>query len=116
MPLHITDTLEQVAVSFSGTNDNLVIAAPGVGKHIAIDFLMFLPSADVSLTIYNGTHAAGTAISGVLPFKANQPIIVENTIQNPEGIITCGDNQAFNLYSTGSSTITGMCRYRIIGK
>jgi hypothetical protein len=114
--MNYLDTLESVAVSFSATNDNIVIAAPGAGKYLAIDFLMFVPSADVTLTLYKGTHAAGTALSGALPFKANQPIIIENAIKNEHGVITCDDNLSFNIYSSGSSTITGLCRYRIINK
>lgn len=110
------ETLESVPVSFSATNDNTIIAAPGDGKYLAIDFLMMVPSADVTLTLYAGTHAAGTALSGALPFKANQPIIIENAMENEHGVITVDNNLLFNIFSSGSSTITGLCRYRIINK
>lgn len=110
------ETLESVAVSFSATGDNVVIAAPGDGKYLAIDFLMFVPASDVTLTLYKGPQASGTALSGALPFKANQPIIMENAIHNEHGVITVDNNSAFNIFSTGSSTITGLCRYRIINK
>ena len=110
------ETLESVAVSFSATGDNIVIAAPGNGKYLAIDFLAFVPSADVTVTLYEGPSSSGTALSGAMPFKANQPIIMENAIHNEHGVITCDNNLAFNISSTGSSTITGLCRYRIINK
>lgn len=113
---HYIETLESVAVSFSATGDNIVIAAPGAGKYLAIDFLAFVPSGDVTVTYYSGPQASGTALSGAMPFKANQPIIMENAMENEHGVITCADNQAFNIYSTGSSTLTGICRYRIINK
>lgn len=110
------ETLENAAVSFSATGDNIVIAAPGAGKYLAIDFLQFVPSADVTITLYRGTSAAGTALSGAMPLKANQANTIENAIHNEHGILTCLDNQAFNMFSSGASTITGFCRYRIINK
>lgn len=110
------ETLEQKVLSFSATGDNIVIAAPGAGKYLAIDFLAAVPSADVTLTYYRGPQATGTAISGAMPFKANQPIIIENAMHNEHGVITCDDNESFNIYSSGSSTITGFLRYRIINK
>lgn len=110
------ETLESAVVSFTGTGDNTVIAAPGAGKYLAIDLLAIVPSADVTLTFYSGASSGGTALSGAMPFKANQPIIVENAIHNEHGILTCNDNGLFNIYSSGSSTITGFCRYRIINK
>lgn len=119
--MNFIETFEQGAVSFSGTGDNVVIAAPGAGKYLAIDFLQFVPSADVSLTLWNGL-STGTptstnyAISGAMPFKANQPDTIENSVRNEHGIITCDDNQPFNMYSSGGSTVTGFIRYRIINK
>lgn len=114
--MNYIETLENGVVNFNGTGDNTVIAAPGAGKYLAIDFLAIVPSADVTLTIYSGPNASGTALSGAMPFKANQPIIAENAMHNEHGVITCNDNQSFNLYSTGSSTVTGWVRYRIINK
>lgn len=114
--MNYIETLEQAVVSFTGTGNNIVVAAPGAGKYIAVDFLAIVPSADVTLTFYTGPAASGTAISGAMPFKANQPIIVENAMHNEHGVVTCADNQAFNISSSGSSTITGFIRYRIINK
>lgn len=114
--MNYIETLENIAVTASSTGDNIVIAAPGAGKYLAIDFIAIVPSADVTITLYDGTHAAGAALSGAMPFKANQPIIAENAIKNEHGVITCSDNSSFNLYSSGSSTITGWIRYRIINK
>ena len=114
--MNYIETLEQKVLSFSATGDNIVIAAPGAGKYLAVDFVSFVPSSDVTVTFYQGPQASGTAISGAMPFKANQPIIIENAIKNEHGIITCDDNQSFNIYSTGSSTLTGFLRYRIINK
>lgn len=110
------ETLEQTPVSFSATGDNIVIVAPGDGKYLAIDFLQFIPSADVTLTLYSGPQASGTAISGAIPFKANQADTIENAMKNEHGVITCDNNASFNMYSSGGSTVTGFCRYRIINK
>lgn len=110
------ESLENGVVSFSATGDNTVIAAPGAGKYLAIDFLQFVPSADVTLTYYAGPQASGTALSGAMPFKANQAVTIENAMHNEHGIITCDNNTAFNIFSSGTSTITGFCRYRIINK
>ncbi len=106
------ETLEQGVVSFSGTGDNTIIAAPTGGRYLAIDFLQMVPSADVSLTLKSGS----TAISGIVPYKANQANTIENSMGNEHGVVTCEPNSAFVIGSTGSSTITGFIRYRIIGK
>jgi len=115
------ETFETGAVSFSGTGDNTIIAAPGAGKYLAIDFLQFVPSADVTLTMWNGPSTVSPtntnfAISGDMPFKANQPNTIENAVRNEHGILTCDDNQPFVIKSSGASTVTGFMRYRIINK
>lgn len=110
--MNYIETLEQAAVSFSATGDNTIITAPGDGKYLAIDFLTFVPSADATLTFKDGS----TAISGAMPFKANQPMTVENAMKNEHGVLTMSNNSAFVIGSSGSSTITGFIRYRIINK
>ena len=110
--MNYIETYRNAVVSFSATGDNTVIAAPGAGKYIAVDFLQFVPSADVTITYKNGA----SALSGAMPFKANQAVTIENANHNEHGVITCDDNQAFVINSTGSSTITGFCRYRIINE
>lgn len=106
------ETLESVAVSFSATGDNTIIAAPGDGKYLAIDFLQFIPSATVTLTLKSGS----TSLTGAMPFAAGQANTMENAMRNEHGVVTCGNNEAFIIGSTGSSTISGICRYRIINK
>lgn len=114
--MNYIETLESVAVNFSGSGDNTVIAAPGDGKYLMIDFLQFVPASDVTLTYYNGPSSTGTAITGAMPFKANQAVTIENAIRNEHGVITCGNNQPFVINSNGAVAITGFCRYRIFNK
>lgn len=115
------ETLEQLAVSFSTSGDNTVIPAPGAGRYLAIDFLQFVPAADVTITYWNGpsTGAPTTtnyAISGAMPFKANQPVSIENALHNEHGVLTCDDNQPFVINLGSAVSVTGFTRYRIINK
>lgn len=110
------ETLENTAVNFTASGDNTVIAAPGDGKYLAIDFLQFVPAGDVTITYWNGPSATGTAISGAMPFKANQAITSENAMKNEHGVITCGNNQPFVINLGSAVACTGFCRYRIINK
>lgn len=119
--MNYIESFEQAAVSFSASGDNTVIAAPGAGKYLAIDLLMFVPTGSVTLTLWNGpsTGAPTTtnyAISGALPFLANQPITIDNSVHNEHGILTCDDNQPFVINSNGAVAVTGIIRYRIHNK
>lgn len=115
MGYEYNETLEQAVVSFSASGDNIVIAAPGDQKYLMIDFLLLVPASDVTMTLYSGTPG-GTAISGGMPFKANQVITLENAIKNEHGVITCGNNAAFVINTGGAVAVTGFCRYRIFNK
>ncbi len=105
------ETLEQDVVNATVVGDNTIIAAPGAGKYLAIDFLLFVPSADTTITFKKGV----TPFSGAMPLKASQVATIENAMKNEHGVLTCDDNQAFVINSTGG-VLTGLIRYRIIGK
>lgn len=109
------ETLETVVINFSASGDNIIIPAPGDQKYIAIDFIQLVPAADVTLTYYSGTPG-GVALSGPMPYKANQVITIENAMKNEHGVITCGNNAAFVVNTNAGVAVTGFARYRIYNK
>lgn len=104
--------LRNAVVSISTSGDNTLIAAPTTsGNYLAIDFLAFLPTSSVSITLKSGT----TDLSGPLPLDAKQTITFENTFQNVRGVITCAPNEAFVMNLGGAIQVGGIIRYREVG-
>ena len=111
MPYAI-DKRIQLSVNTSTSGDNELIAAPGSGSFLAIDFLTLHPNGGAQTLIIK--RASTEVFREVL--DDNQPFTVENAIHDPEGIITCGDNEAFNLNLSAATQVTGYIKYRIINK
>ena len=108
----IDEKLQSLALSISTNGDNSVIAAPGEGQYLAIDFISFFPTTAVTVTMYSGT----TALSGAMPLDAKQTITWENSSRNQDGVITCADNSAFIINLGGAIAVNGLIRYRIVGR
>lgn len=99
----------QVAISKSTQAIEALVAAPGAGKRIAIDFITLNPSGGANTVTLTGTIAPAFVLND------NQPLTFENTIQDPEGILHCDDNGAFSLTLGSATLVEGFLTYRIIG-
>lgn len=107
-----TGNLRKADIHHNTSGDNAIIAAPGVGKHIVIDFITLIPTAAVTVQMKDGD----TNYGGAFPLDAKQPFTFENTLHQDCGIITLGDNKAFNINLNGAVYVDGFVRYRVIGE
>lgn len=98
-----------VAISKNTQTIEAIVAAPGAGKRIAIDFITLNPSGGANTVTMTGS------IAPALVLNDNQPITFENAIHSPEGIFPCDDNQAFSLTLGAATQVEGYLLYRIIG-
>lgn len=106
------EKLQNTVINISTSGNNTIISAPGAGHYIAIDFLALLPTTAVSVQFI---AEADIAITGPFPLDAKQAITFENATQNQDGVLTCGDNQAFIINLGGNVQVGGFIRYRIVG-
>ena len=107
----ILEDLLKANIDISASGDNQIIAAPGAGKYLAIDHINLIPTSAVTLKFRSGT----TDVSGPYPFDAKQTIALDNAMQGQKGVITCADNQAFNINLGSAVQVGGFCAYRIVG-
>lgn len=110
--MNYIETLEKADITVSASGDNTIIAAPGAGKYLAIDFLSFIPSGNVTIQLKDGA----TAYGGPLPVVSGQPLTWENAMHNEHGVLTMSDNSAFVINLNSAVQIGGIIRYRIINK
>lgn len=85
-----------------------IIAAPGAGKRIAIDFLTLNPSGGANIVTLTGLIAVPLALND------NQPLTFENAIQNREGIFPIEVNTAFKITLGSATQVEGYALYRIL--
>ncbi len=85
-----------------------IIAAPGAGKRIAIDYLVLNPSGGNNVVTLTGKAAVPFGLND------NQALILENSPHLPEGIYPCSVNQAFSLALGAATQVEGYALYRII--
>ena len=85
-----------------------IVAAPGAGRRLAIDFVTLNPSGGANSVSMTGT------IAPVFVLNDNQPLTFENTIHNPTGIFLCDVNQAFSLTLSAATLVEGYVIYRIM--
>ena len=105
------EKLNKSDINISTSGDNSIISAPGAGHYLAIDFITLLPTTAVAVQFITGS----TNYGGSFPLDAKQALTFENGIQNQDGVITCGDNEAFKINLGGNVQVGGFIRYRIIG-
>ena len=108
----IDEKLQKADINISSSGDNTVIAAPGSGQYIAIDFISFFPTTAVTVQFKDGA----TSYGGALPLDAKQTITWENSFRNQDGVITMSNNSAFVMNLGGAIQVSGLIRYRIIGR
>lgn len=88
-----------------------LIAAPGAGKRIAIDYLVLHPSGGANdITLY-GSIATTWRLSD----QESSPIFA-NSIHSPMGIFPCDDDQAFSIALSAATVVEGYAIYRIVGQ
>jgi hypothetical protein len=110
--MNYIETLRKADININLSGDNTIIAAPGVGKRIFIDFIAFIPTTSVTVQLKDGT----TAYGGGLPLTQNQGVVFENSPQNNQGVITLSDNSAFVMNLSVSTQTSGFVRYRIMNE
>ena len=108
--LHLSEDLKHAAVNTSASGQTEIVAAPGAGKWIAIDFIALNPDGGANTLILQSTDTELTRFV----LDDSQPITFENAIHSPKGILTCADNEAFNLELTAATSVTGFVKYRIV--
>ncbi len=106
------ETLEKADINISGAGNNTIIAAPGDGKYLAIDFISLLPTTAVEVQFKDGA----TAYGGPLPLDAKQALTWENAMRNEHGVLTMSNNSAFVIALGAGVQVGGIVRYRIINK
>lgn len=104
--------LREADINISSSGDTTVIAAPGAGHYLAIDFISLIATVGTTVQFKNGT----TAYGGPIPLTAGQSITWENSFCSQYGVLTMGDNQPFVLNDSGNNQIGGLVRYRIVGE
>lgn len=100
-----------LAVDTTTSGDNTLIAAPGAGHFIAVDFIYLHPSGGGQTLIVK----SGSTTRFTMVLDDNQPITFENAMHDPEGVITCADNEALVLNLSAGTQVTGYIKYRIVG-
>lgn len=106
------ETFEKADIVLSASGDTTVIAAPGDGKYLAIDFIQYMARTAVDVQ-----HKAGaTNYGGLYPLDAKQGVTIENSMQNEHGVLTMPNNTAFVMNLSTSASVYGIVRYRIINK
>jgi|SRR3990167_10789118 len=105
------EKLNKADINISTSGDNIIIAAPGEGHYLAIDFLTLLPTTAVTVQFVTGS----TNYGGPFPLDGKQAMTLENATGHEYGCITCGDNEAFKINLSGNVQVGGFLRYRIVG-
>lgn len=106
----MNDRLLKADISFSSVLDQEIIAAPGAGKKLAIDFIALLPTAATTLQMKDGA----TNYGGAFPLTSSQSFVIENSIHNVDGVISLSNNSAFVLNTGTATQVSGFVRYRIL--
>ncbi len=110
--MNYLETLEKADISINSAGDNTVIAAPGAGKYLAIDYLQYMVNGSVTVQ-----HKAGaTAYGGSYVLTNGQSVTISNVMHNEHGVITMPDNTAFVINLSSPVQTSGFIRYRIFNK
>jgi hypothetical protein len=106
------ETFEKADINISTSGDNTIIAAPGDGKYLAIDFVQYMVTNTTTVQHKDGAANYG----GPYPLAAQQAVTIENSMQNEHGVLTCSNNSPFIMNLSGNVQTGGIIRYRIVGK
>lgn|SRR3990167_2128172 len=101
-----------VAINSSTSGDNELVAAPGAGQFLAVDFLVLHPNGGAQTLIVKSASTERFR----LVLDDNQPFTFENAIHSEKGVIWCAANEALNLNLSAATQVTGYLVYRIVGR
>jgi hypothetical protein len=110
--MSIQQNRRKADISISSSGDSTTIPAPGDGKYLAIDHINFVTAGAVTVQFKTGS----TNYGGAYPLTTNQAVTLENAYQGEDGIITCGNNEAFVINLGGAVQVSGFVRYRVVGE
>lgn len=109
----LSEKLYKADINISASGDNTIIAAPSDdGVYLAIDHINLIVSSGVTVQLKTGS----TAYGGAYALSANQGLVLENAMQNQDGVITCGAKEAFVINLSGAVQASGFVRYRFINR
>lgn len=106
------ETERTAVINTASSGDNTLIAAPGAGKRLYIDFISIFPTSAVSVTLKSGS----TSITGPYPLDGKQAVTFENTCELEHGILECANNEALVMNLGGAVQVGGFVRYRIMNE
>lgn len=98
-------------IDFSASGDNTVVADPGDGRYIAVDFISFFPTTATTIQLKAGSRN----LSGPLPLDAKQTITWENAMSNEHGLMKTLQGESLILNNSGAIQVGGMVCYRLVG-
>jgi hypothetical protein len=104
----LTDRKGFVNVDKATANETVVIAAPGVGKHIEIDHFNLLADGGANTV----TLEFGATKIAEYNLASGQAIAFDAPANNA---LSSGINEAFNLTLSAATSVTGFVLYRIVG-
>lgn len=107
----LTDTRKKADINISSSGDTTSISAGGDGTYLAIDHIDLVPASAVTVQLKTGS----TAYGGAYQLAANQHFVLQNVYGGQEGIITCGNNEAFVINLGSAVQVSGIIRYRVVG-
>ncbi len=85
-----------------------IIAHPGVGKRVVLDYICLNASGGANVVTLTG------AIAPVFSLAANETLILDNAAHDPKGVFSCNLDQALSITLGSATAVTGYLKYRII--
>ena len=120
------ERLLEADINISAGGDNVIIT-PGAGQmpaawdnkatYIAIDHINLVPNSAVTVQFKSGKSSgegAQTNYGGPYSLAQQQGFVLENAMQNTDGVITLAPNQSFVINLGSGVQVSGFVRYRIM--
>ena len=85
-----------------------IVGAPGLGKRLAIDYIVLNASGGANSVTLTGS------VAPVIDMANDETQRFDNSAHDPLGVFHCDDNQAFSLTLANATAVTGWANYRII--
>lgn len=94
--------MASAVIDETASGDHDVIAAPGEGRRISVNHLMYVQDADIVVKFLSGS----TEMTGPLKVGANGGI-------DSACSIACAENEAFKINLSGNAVVGGVVNYSI---
>jgi hypothetical protein len=101
--------LMKADIDFATSGAHTVIAAPSEG-YIVIEHINFIPTSAVTVQFVDGS----TNYGGTYALDTKQAFVLENAIQNEDGLMRMSSASAFGITTGGAVQVSGFVLYRII--